>query len=269
MFARPGRPLPTLAVLATLAAVAPACSKSQDPARAAGAASAASSSSASVASAAEVPAAAGSGPSFASGFEGAITMRTTTAHGPSDMVFLTKGGKLRVDVAQPNGQVAHTILDPATQKLTVVMDSQRMAMQMPIPSAPPGSPSSPPTVSRTGKHETIAGYDCEDWNIVAASGNHESACVAQGLAFFDFSAMAGPTSGHSWAQELRDKNGFPLRAVETDPSGKEVSRMEVTKIEKRPLGDDTFTVPSGFNVMSVPGMMGGMASGRPVAPPHP
>jgi hypothetical protein len=254
-------------VAATLAVLAPACSKGQDAGSAATAATA-SGSSAGSAAAAEAPAAAGSGPSFTSGFEGAITMRTTTAHGanaPNEMVFLTKGGKLRVDVAQPNGQIAHTILDPATQKLTVVMDSQRIAMQMPIPSAPPGAPSAPPTVTRTGKHESIAGYDCEDWNIVSANGNREAACVAQGLAFFDFSAMAGPASAHSWTQELRDKNGFPLRAVETDPSGKEVSRMEVTKIEKRSLGDDAFTVPNGFSIMPVPGMMGA----RPGAPPRP
>ena len=46
------------------------------------------------------------------------------------------------------------------------------------------------------------------------------------------------------------------------PAGKEISRMEVTRVAKRPVDDSAFTVPPGFNVMQVPnaGLTG---------PPHP
>lgn len=179
-------------------------------------------------------------------------MHSTTANGATDMLFITKGGKLRADTPQQGGRTAHTIFDPAAGKLTIIMDSQEIAMQMPIPHSPNANETKPPTITRTGKHETLAGYDCEDWEIVTAGGNHQLTCVAQGLPFFDFAAIGGPTGGHSWAEELRDKNAFPLRAIDFDAKGKEVSRMEVTKVEKRPVNDAAFTVPPNFHLMEVP-----------------
>ena len=178
-------------------------------------------------------------------------MHTTSERGTTaDLLFLTKGGKLRVDV--PNGHggpVARSIFDPATQKITGAHGSARdgdgAARSWRHYPGRRRDRDQPTNIARTGKHETIAGYDCEDWDVTMENGKRVATCVAQGLAFFDFSGMAGPTGGgtRSWAEELRDKNGFPLRAVETDASGKEVSRMEVTKIEKKRLDDSTFAIP--------------------------
>jgi hypothetical protein len=201
---------------------------------------------------------------FGDAWEGGLVMHTITARGARDALFIAKGTKLRVDVPEPDGRVAHTIFDSATKKLTVIMDSQHIALQMPIPAPAPGDASKPPTVTRTGKHETVAGYDCEDWEIVAADGNHQSTCVATGLPFFDFSATAGPAGGHTWADELRDKNAFPLRMLDVDAKGKEISRMEVTKIAKRAVEDAAFEVPQGFDLKVVPGTVG--ATGVPVHP---
>jgi hypothetical protein len=208
----------------------------------------------------------GSGTSFGSGFEGAITMRTSGGHGETDLVFLTKGGKLRVDIPGRDGQTAHGIVDPAARKITVLMDTQKVAMQMAIPSpaaggAAAGGDVADGKVTRTGKHETVAGYDCEDWDIAHPSGKHETACVAEGLSFFDLSTMAGTVGGvsSSWVEALRDKNGFPLRAVESDATGKEISRMEATKIEKKTLDAAEFEVPSTYRMVQMPGGLGGAA----------
>ena len=53
------------------------------------------------------------------GFEGALVMHTTSASGATDMLFITKGGKLRADTPQQGGRTAHTIFDPAAGKLTL------------------------------------------------------------------------------------------------------------------------------------------------------
>jgi hypothetical protein len=228
----------------------------------AGSASAGSASAAPVASGGSAAVGTGSR-SFGSGFEGAIVMHGTTAHGPVDLLIVTKGGKMRIDAPGPDGKVAHSIFNPADLTITILMDSQELAMQMPIPAAGTAGGAAGGTqaskITPTGKHETVAGYDCEDWDIAMANGNRESVCVAQGLSFFDFSAMAGPTGGsvRSWAEELRDKNAFPLRAVEVDPGGKEISRMEVTRIQKKSLDDATFAVPANYHLMRVPGMGAG------------
>jgi hypothetical protein len=258
---------------------ASACSKHTD---ATGSATAAASASANEPAGAASGAAAsdgtstapGTGTSFGTGFEGAITMHTTGTHGVTEILFLTKGGKLRVDVPGHDGQLAHGIIDPAAKTIVVLMDSQKLAMQMPIPT--PGATSAVATasktgkVTRTGKHETVAGYDCEDWEITHETGKRESACVAEGLSFFDLSTMAGTVGGvsPSWVDELRERGGFPLRTIETDPAGKEISRMEVTKIEKKPIDAANFTVPAAYHLMQMPGIPGMAGMPHPSRPTH-
>jgi hypothetical protein len=206
------------------------------------------------------------------GFEGDVTMHTTSSHGPpQDLTFHVKGQKLRVDVPEQRGEQAHAIFDQSTNKILVVMDTQKMYMEL-DPSAAQAHAAAahaPATVTETGKHETVAGTDCEDWDIVEASGKRASVCIAKGLAFFDFGGGMRPGGGESasaWMDELRAKKAFPLKAVETDATGKEISRMEVTKIEKKSLDDSLFTVPAGYRSMSamIPSLAG--HAGVPGAP---
>jgi hypothetical protein len=228
-------------------------------------------------------AAAGGGGSFGSGFEGAISMHMTTSHGAEDLTFLTKGGKLRVDAPAHNGEMAHVIFDPSTSKMLVIMDTQKMYMEMDRPPGAAGgmpgmpgaaaTPHVPPQITKTGKHETIAGMECEDWTSKDESGRTASLCVAKGIAFFDFASMA-PGRGESaaWIDQLKSAQYFPLRAVDTDASGKEISRMDVTKIEKKSVDDSLFSPPAGYHPMVIPKMggAGGMPPGfqMPQIPRH-
>jgi len=200
------------------------------------------------------------GPSF----EGAITMHMTDVkRPPQDITLLTKGSKIRVDVPEKNGTSAHSIFDPSTGKALVIMDAQKMAMTMAIPAGPAAAAqAAPPQVTRTGKHETVAGRDCEDWDVVS-NGKHEQACITEGMLFFDFTSMAPPGAAArsgmgSWLSDLHDKREFPLRAITLDASGKEVSRMEVTKIDAKTLDDSMFTVPAGYREVDM-SKMGGLA----------
>lgn len=52
--------------------------------------------------------------------------------------------------------------------------------------------------------------------------------------------------------------GFPPRAVTTDPSGKEKSRMEVTKIDKKSVDDAKFNVPPDYKTTNMEDLMKGM-----------
>jgi hypothetical protein len=69
-------------------------------------------------------------------------------------------------------------------------------------------------------------------------------CIAQGIAFFDMGSMKG--GGGALGKELREKKLFPLRSVEYDATGKEISRMQVTKVEKKSLDDSEFAVPKDY-----------------------
>ena len=226
--------------------------------------------------------AAASGDSLLGGFEGAITMHMTSAHRATadDITFLTKGDKLRFDApAGHHGEQTHVILENGTKQMFVILDAQKTYMEMDlaktiagatqVPGHAPTAPGAPPTITKTGKHEKIAGYDCEDWDIKDANGKQAQACIAEGVPFIDL-ASAGPGafagSPSTWLDQLHGKKLFPLRAIDFDAAGKESSRMEVTKIEKKKLDDSLFALPAGYKKIEIPHFAGGMP-GMPGAGP--
>jgi hypothetical protein len=86
--------------------------------------------------------------------------------------------------------------------------------------------------------------DCENWIARDPTGKRSEVCIAQGIAFFDMGSMKG--GGGSLGKELREKKLFPLRSVEYDTAGKELSRMQVTKVEKKSIDDSAFAIPKDF-----------------------
>jgi Domain of unknown function (DUF4412) len=208
---------------------------------------------------------------FGSNFEGEVTLQTTRgAAPPQSMVVKAKGDKLRFDTTT-NGQSACALFDPQANKVTLVMDTQKAYMDMDFsgPSAAPNTDPKTSAVDKTGKHETVAGYDCEDWIVKDPSGKRTEVCIAEGLAFFDIDSLRHG-GGASWNKELRDKKYFPLRSVEFDFAGKEISRTEATKIEKKSLDASLFEVPAGYTKVATPlGMPGATMPGAPAAPRAP
>jgi hypothetical protein len=240
------RPLAVpLAVVALALVLSPlACKKSRPSGSASGDGGASASSSGS-----------GEAAALAPGFEGNVTMHVTSAHGgPQDLVFHMKGNKTRLDVPTHDGEVAHVLFDAPSQKTVIVLDSKHMFLDVDHRAwmRAPGPHALPATITQTGKHETVAGTDCEDWEIAEAVGTRTAACIAQGVAFFDFRPDRPTVVGmqpRNWMDELRMKQAFPLRSVETDATGKEASRMEVTQIEKAPIDDSLFVIPPDYKPM--------------------
>jgi len=193
---------------------------------------------------------------FGSGFEGEITMHIqSTPTSSSDLLVKTKADKMRFETKAADGSKSYSLFDPTTNRFTMVMDKQKsyMAMDLSKPGAPQAntSPDSV-TIEKSGKHETIAGLDCEDWTAKAPSGKRSEVCIASGIAFVDMGSAKSGSSGGGLAKELRDKKLFPLRSVEYDAAGKELNRMEVTKVEKKSLDDSEFTVPKDYTEIKMP-----------------
>lgn len=187
---------------------------------------------------------------FGSGFEGAITMHVHSQTGDSDIVVKTKGEKMRFDIDK-----AYVLYDPKAGTVTMVDDATKSyrAMDFGGPNAPKANTSGDTAqIEKSGQHETIAGIDCERWTV-HDQGKRSEVCIAQGIAYFD---MSNPKNGGGGglAKELREKKLFPLRDVEYDASGKEISRMEVTKVDKKSIPDSELEVPKDYTKISLPGM---------------
>jgi hypothetical protein len=177
---------------------------------------------------------------------------------------MTKGNKMRVDLPAHGGQAGHALFDATSGNVTVVMDAQKMAMTVNpgVAAAAAAEAAKPPTITKTGNHELVAGRDCEDWDVAEPNGKHEALCVTRGIPFFDLGAAA-PGGGPSFGSWFKDDHVFPLRATVSNNTGAIESRMQVTQIEAKPLDDALFAVPAGYRTMNMPA--GGP---RPGAPPH-
>jgi hypothetical protein len=229
-----------------------------------------------------------------SSFEGDVTMsvtaKTGSKGGPKTVVFQLKSPKVRIDVgadgAADNPMLAQggaAIIDPPAKKAYLLVLAQKKAIvldfdkakgglklpKMPglpgAPSAPAGPPPDPPKVEKTGKKETIAGYQCELWKITSKTGRAD-ACLAEGIKWIDLGDLGVQSPEFAAVAAVSDFNHFPLRVVSFDAQNVEQNRMEATKIEKKKLDDTIFTVPADFQVVDLAAMLGGLG-GLPGGPP--
>jgi hypothetical protein len=268
--------------VAVIAACA-ACSRSQPPAPTATApAEAGALGAPASASAAAVPALA------LTTFEGEVDVKVKEAKSktaPTDLALQVKNGKIRADIPEslskqggsPFGQ-GYFIFDPVAKKATVVNDARRQAFVFDFgknadafknlggrPKADAG-PATPPTVSKTGHFDTVAGYKCEDWDL-KEDKRVGTLCVAdQEAPWLHLTGIEIPTEQH-WVTELLDGKHLPLRFVGYAKDGTtEEGRFEVTKIDPKPQQAADFEVPAGYQSIDLQKMMQGMAGmGHPPA----
>ena len=187
-------------------------------------------------------------------FEGTVTAHLVAAQGGTDATYFIKGTQFRMEITAGNGMSMYLLKQNADAPAMMVMPAQRMYMEMPAAQAAAAQSAAEhktTDVKATGKKETIAGVECEHFLITSDEGGQYDACLAKGLGTF---MMAGNPMGRGrgttpgpWSKLTAD--AFPLRVQEV---GKALT-FEVTKIEKKSLGDDLFKVPDGFQKMSMPG----------------
>jgi hypothetical protein len=196
-------------------------------------------------------------------FEGEITMNMSSAGKPPEtIVYMVKGQKMRFNAPSTVRSGAWVIFDGPAKKMTTVMDAQKMAMVVDLNGSLGGVAGADvsalggkkPTIDKTGRTDTVAGYSCDVWKVTEDNGQKSDLCVADGISFPQMGK-----EGASWMGELG--TGFPLRAVTTDAAAVEKRRMEVTRIDKKSIDDSQLTVPAGYKTQDMSGMLkalGGM-----------
>jgi hypothetical protein len=189
-------------------------------------------------------------------FEGVITMNMTSEEGTKPIQYYVRKGMARMDVGEgDNGGVM--LMDGKTPKM--LMPSQKMYMEMGMFANMGGGENSKGPqheIVRTGKKETVAGWECEHILIKDPAGESD-VCAAKGLGTFMFmgGGMGGPgrggppRGGPGWQRDLMKDGFFPLKV-----STKGKTEIEVTKIEKKSLDASLFEVPKDYTKMVMPGM---------------
>lgn len=197
-------------------------------------------------------------------FEGIVSLQITGDHGgPQSMDYYVRNGAFRIEL-QPGGdkpQIA-VIMNPKEQLMFMMMPSQQMYMQMPLPKLKEKmeAAAEKPDIRKTGKMDRIAGYSCEHWIVkseIKQKSDSADACMSKELGgFLPFQGMGRGQSQPSWIAEFGEGGYFPLRVTKI---GDATPVIEVTKIQKKSLDASLFQPPADFKKMD----MGGMGGGKP------
>lgn len=188
-------------------------------------------------------------------FEGEVLMKTTSAGKEANVRVLVRAEKIRFEMSSPEGQPMNGLFDPASNKVTMLLDAQHAYMDMNF-SKPSAVPNTDPATSKVEKlgSEEIAGRTCENYRVTDGPKKSE-VCVTSGIAFFDLSSLRnGGGEPVGLAKEFKDKRSFPLRSIEYDATGKEISRMVVTKIERKPADPKLFEIPADYKKYEMPAL---------------
>jgi hypothetical protein len=191
-------------------------------------------------------------------FEGVVTMRigggaaAGAPNMPQEMEYLISGKRVRVNMGGPTGAMS-LLMMPSEKKLYMLLSAQKSYMEMPMgdelsnTAVPAGV-----SMVKTGRTETIAGYRCEHIELTGPgpSGTPQKtdACLSKELGGYA-NPMAGMGGGREapWQKAIQAE-GFPLKVTSADGS----VALEVTKVEKKRLGNDLFTVPLSYSKVAMP-----------------
>ena len=183
-------------------------------------------------------------------FEGVISMRLTGSGPAAGTIqdaeyYASRSGKARVSLSTPMGK-ASIIMAPADGKMFMLMDQMSQYIEMELANlTAPESNVDAPKITRTGKKEKIAGWECEHVTI-----DELDVCAATGLgAYLNVGGNLMMRGGmQPWQSAVLKENIFPLKV--TLPDGK--VQMEVTKIEKKSVEPSRFQVPSNYTKITLP-----------------
>jgi len=252
------------AALLLLALIAAACSKSEQPAT----------------NSAAAPASAA--PSLAGDFEGTIAMKMETENQMgAEMTYFLKGKHTRIETKLANTPEGSAVMlwDLDAGKIVTLMPSRKMYMTMDMKSAAENMKQMKksqgqeedvefPKLTATGKQETIAGYTCEHW--LMGENQDIDMCVAKGLGYFGMGGQSGgglsslkslafspkmlaaAASHPEWVKFLNG-GAFPLK-LSAMRDGKVTMTMEATRVDKKPLDDSLFVIPTDYKEFSMPNM---------------
>lgn len=189
------------------------------------------------------------GSARAQAFEGTVAYKITTEEGTIPMTYMVKGNNVRVEMEGRQGMKAVLLIDTKDNKTIMLMEKMKMYMEMPT-MPPPNMDESKPEVTKTGKTRKILGYTCQQ--ILVKEGDKSGEVwVTKELGKFQMFKMGGPRGQNEdevWQKLIGEEGGFPLLAI-TKESGKELSRMEATNVEKKSLDNALFKIPEGYKPM--------------------
>jgi len=197
-------------------------------------------------------------------FEGVVEYDMTGNGQPMHTIYYQKGSHVRTEM-NVGGQTAAMIMDGAAGTMTTLVPAQKMYMTMNFRAMAASMQRQSrdsvhlPKITATGRHETIAGHDCEHV-LMTNEADHSQIdmCVARGMGYYmsggaggrgasrDFWSNIPNADDPRYAEFRRQFAGgfFPLKMEMKNEHGQVQTTMVATKIDRRSLSDDLFKPPA-------------------------
>jgi len=191
-----------------------------------------------------------------SSFEGRIDLLTTEGRKTFTTTFYYTAAKMRIETSE-GGEAGAMIMDLAKKEILMLMPSEKMYMVMNIGEQMERPADNSPPPVKTGRTETILGYECVEYTVTGKKTVTEY-WAAKGLGVFRAMARGGPggppTGLSTWESEAAREGLFPLRTVERNVKGKELSRTEATAITPGSQPASLFVPPKDFQKFEMPSL---------------
>jgi hypothetical protein len=189
-------------------------------------------------------------------FEGKVTFKTDDEQ---LITYLMKGNKFRIEQSEGKDTGGGAMIyDSDTQMMTILMNQQKMYMEMPINElkyTPQADSEKPKYFAKTVEKKVILGNTCDKFEF-KDKDKKGIAWMTKDLGPFLF--MGNPKdmndSQPDWQQEVMGAGYFPLLVKEEDSSGELKIVFEVTELQSMELDDELFSIPLGFDKFTMPNM---------------
>ncbi len=187
----------------------------------------------------------------AQSFEGLIEFQKGTATDTTSYVYFVKDNKVRIDeIGSRSKKVEGSFLVSLDSKTMKSLNHERkLYMDQPTPSNPVIKGSC--TVTKGQNVKNLQGFKCSEYIV---TNNTESTIITYWLAegkfaFFEklLRQLNRKDKASVYFLQIPDTNNmFPMLSVQTDLRGKEMGRLEVTKITKKIVEPTVFEIPKGY-----------------------
>lgn len=187
---------------------------------------------------------------FATGpFQGMIKFTKTIGPVTANYVYYVKGDKVRVEELGDNGEV-QGIMIIDTKSNTVKALSPERQMYIDVPNKRPARETEV-YVQKTGKTETINGYNCSEVKVSGKSDGREVTYWVADDDFDFFIPMLNTLNRKDklavYFMNIPDLEGvFPMVGVERKTDGVELSKLQVVEMNKSELDNTMFEIPSNY-----------------------
>jgi len=190
--------------------------------------------------------------SFSQTFEGVIEFRESRVTDTIDRVYYIKGDKVRLDeIGKKSKKVEGSfIVDLKTSSMISLSHDRKLYIEQ--GSGTPAVMNGKAEITKTKNVKTIQGYKCSEYIVKNAEDNTQiTYWIATGK--FDFFLKLLKTLNRKdksvvYFQQITGVEGmFPFLSLQVNlETGKEEVKMEVTKIQKKPLDANLFEVPKDY-----------------------